>query len=160
MKKLAPFGKQYLDVLPRSGVQVALGPNAWNFAKRMSFIVMVLPICSDPFEFKWPRSDGAIIHERGEFNDELLERMATALLIAGNPFVIARRSAMLDSDPVLKSYPNLDSDPDMNSYIEKVRNASSNSGANEDEPFNLDIYPAVHGDPVIFFYPEVTHVAA
>ena len=157
-KRLPPYGKDYFRELPRTGVQVAIGPHAWDFAERMSFIVMVLPMGADPFEFNWPKSDGAILHERGDFNDELLERMATALLIAGNPFVIARRSAMMPSDPVLKSYPTLDSDPDMNLYIEKVRNSELSSGAYE--PFNLDTYPTVHGDPMIYFYPAVTHVAA
>ena len=140
-KRLPPYGRDYLRELPRTGLQIAVGPTAWAFAKRMSFIVMVLPVGSDPFEFKWPRSDGAMLHERGEFNDELLERMATVLLLAGNPFVIARRSAMLDSDPVLEIMnvnPELQTGPkfDPDVYVQR------------------DKYPSNHGEPMAWFYPK------
>ena len=104
MKKLPPFGQQYMDELPRSGVEVAMGLTASDFAKMQPRIVMVLPFGADPFEFKWPMSDGAYLHERGQFDDKSLTEMATALLVAGNKFVAARREAQLDSDPMVWFY--------------------------------------------------------
>ena len=145
-KPLPPFGKQYLDERPRSGIQIALGPAAWDFAKMMSFIVMVLPAGADPFDFTWPTSDGVIVHECGQSDDDALLKMATALLIAGNLFVVARRSAILDSVPVLKAMnitPNAGPgfDPDQ-------------KGFDPDNYVSGDWYPEVYGDQTAYFYPK------
>ena len=99
-KKPPPFGKQFKPV-PRSGVRVAIGPGAWNFAKKHSQPIMVLPVGDDPKNYRWP-SDGrpALIHERGTFDDELLDSTAQALLQAGASSVVAIREALLnDYDP-------------------------------------------------------------
>ena len=96
--KLPPFGKSFQPV-PRSGVRVAIGPTAWDFAKTHWHPIMVLPIECGPSDFRWP-VDGrpALIHERGQFDDLTLEAMALALLIAGSPSVVAIREALLDHD--------------------------------------------------------------
>ncbi len=98
---LPPYGKQYLEQLPRAGIWVAIGPGAWGFAKVRTFPVMVLPEDHEPDDYEWP-SNGqpALIHERGDFNDERLNAMAKALLLAGAPSVVAIREALLDNgDP-------------------------------------------------------------
>ncbi len=97
--KLPPYGKLFQSV-PRSGVRVALGPGAWEFAKTQP-PTMVLPDDANPDDFQWP-SDGkpALIHERGDFNDDRLDSLAHALLKAGASSVIAIREALLDEyDP-------------------------------------------------------------
>ena len=98
---LPPYGQQYLEQRPSAGIWVAIGPGAWRFAKVRTFPVMVLPEDKDPEDFNWP-SDGqpALIHERGDFNDERLNTMAKALLLAGATSVVAIREALLDhGDP-------------------------------------------------------------
>ncbi len=98
---LPPYGKQYLEQLPSAGIWVAIGPGAWGFAKVRSFPVMVLPEDDEPSDYEWP-SNGqpVLIHERGEYNDERLDAMAKALLLAGAPSVVAIREALLDKgDP-------------------------------------------------------------
>ena len=103
-KSLPPFGKQFQPV-PRSGVQVVLGPDAWSFQKRHGCPIMVLPDDANPNDYCWP-SDGqpALIHERGIYNDDRLTAMAEALLCAGASSVVAIREALADlnhigSDP-------------------------------------------------------------
>ncbi len=62
---------------------------------------MVLPGDAGPEDFQWP-SDGkpALIHERGEYNDDRLQSMAEALLRAGASSVVAIREALLNGgDP-------------------------------------------------------------
>jgi len=64
---------------------------------------MVLPDDSNPDDLGWP-SDGqpALIHERGEYNDDRLRAMAKALLRTGASSVVAIREALLnDYDPRL-----------------------------------------------------------
>ena len=98
---LPPYGKQYLEQRPSAGIWVAIGPGAWRVAKTRSFPVMVLPEDREPNDFDWP-SDGqpALIHERGDFNDDRLRSMAEALLRAGAASVVAIREALLnDYDP-------------------------------------------------------------
>ncbi len=98
---LAPYAKQYLEERPSAGIWVAIGPGAWRFAQVRTFPVMVLPEGSKPSDYEWP-SNGqpALIHERGEYNDERLHAMAEALLLAGAPSVVAIREALLsDDDP-------------------------------------------------------------
>ncbi len=100
MKKLPPFGKQFLPV-PSGGVQVAIGPGAWSFQKRHSSLIMVLPDDANPDDFTWS-SDGnpGLIHERGIYDDDRLAAMAEALLRAGASSVVAIREALLeDFDP-------------------------------------------------------------
>ena len=99
-KKLPPYGKQFLPI-PHSGARVAIGPGAWDFADRQSHPILVLPDDCHPSEFRWP-SDGkpALIHERGTYDDELLDSMARVLLQAGASSVVAIREALLDEyDP-------------------------------------------------------------
>ena len=94
--KLPPYGKKFKPV-PRSGVRVAIGPGAWEFAKNHYHPIMVLPDDADPNAFGWP-SDGepALIHERGCYNDERLDALAGALLRAGARSIIALREALLN----------------------------------------------------------------
>lgn len=101
IKRLPPFGKQFIPV-PTSGVRVALGPTAWDFQKHHSSAVMVLPDDDHPDSYRWP-SDGrpALIFERGTYDDERLEALATVLLCAGAPSVVAIREALLSGDPRL-----------------------------------------------------------
>ena len=97
---LPPFGKSFCPV-PVSGVRVAIGPGAWDFAKKHYHPIMVLPLDQSPFDFDWP-SDGrpALIHERGFYDDELLDSTAHALLTAGASSCVAIREALLsDYDP-------------------------------------------------------------
>ncbi len=98
--RLPPFGKSFSPV-PRSGVQVAIGPEAWEFARTRFRTVMALPAGESPDSFKWPSDGGpALIYERGQFDDDQLKAMAAALLKAGAPSVVAIREALLDDhDP-------------------------------------------------------------
>ena len=98
--RLPPFAKQFQPV-PRTGVQVAIGPGAWEFAKKHCHPIMVLSDEASPDDFQWP-SDGrsALIYERGEYSDERLDSLAHALLKAGANSVVAIREALLDEyDP-------------------------------------------------------------
>lgn len=93
--KLPPYGQQYLDRLPRAGVMVAIGPTAWNFAESDSRIIMALPYDEHPRDYRWPSHEsGALIFERGQYDDDRLSAMARALLEAGSPFVLALREAL------------------------------------------------------------------
>ena len=98
---LPPYGKQYLEEKPSAGIWVAIGPGAWRFAKARSFPVMVLPEDCEPGDYKWPSNgQAALIHERGDYNDERLHAMAMALLLAGAPSVVAIREALVEAgDP-------------------------------------------------------------
>ena len=99
-KQTLPFGKQFRPV-PRSGVRVAIGPGAWEFAKIQTQPTLVLPDDANADDFQWP-SDGkpALIHERGDYNDERLDSLANALLKAGASSVVAIREALLNEyDP-------------------------------------------------------------
>ncbi len=98
--RLPPFGKQFQPV-PPSGVRVAIGPGAWEFQDLHYCPIMVLPDDRHPSKFHWP-SDGrpALIHERGECNDERLDALAQALLRVGASSVVAIREALLNNyDP-------------------------------------------------------------
>ncbi len=93
---LPPFGKQFQPV-PSNGVRVAIGPGAWDFQKRHHAPIMVLPDDANPGDFEWPSNgEPALIHERGEYNDDRLRSMAEALLRAGAASVVAIREALLD----------------------------------------------------------------
>lgn len=96
---LPPYGKQFQPV-PPSGVRVAIGPAAWQFAERHPHPIMVLPSDSRPCDFRWP-SDGkpALVHERGTNDDETLYAITSALLRAGASSVVAIREALLSGDP-------------------------------------------------------------
>ena len=94
-KRLPPYGQDYLDTLPSSGIQVAIGPTGWAFAKRDRRIIMVLPFDEDPQGYRWPlNKNGALVHERGQYDDRRLIAVAKALLEAGSPFVVALREAL------------------------------------------------------------------
>ena len=62
---------------------------------------MVLPADADPEDFRWPSDRrAALIHERGEQNNERLQAMAKALIDAGASSVVVIREALLDQhDP-------------------------------------------------------------
>jgi len=95
-----PYYKDYVEN-QRGGVRVAIGPQAWKFAKNQRHPTMVLPDDANPEDFGWP-SDGkpALIHERGTYDDNRLRAMAEALLVAGASSVVAIREALLnDYDP-------------------------------------------------------------
>ena len=98
--RLPAFGKKFRPV-PRNGVQVAIGPGAWDFQKKHNSRIMVLPDDANPEDFKWPTDGGpALIHERGTYDDNRLRSMAEALLRAGASSVVAIREALLnDHDP-------------------------------------------------------------
>ena len=98
--RLPAFGKQFQPV-PRNGVQVAIGPGAWDFQKKHNSPIMVLPDDANPEDFKWPTDGGpALIHERGTYDDNRLRSMAEALLRAGASSVVTIREALLtDYDP-------------------------------------------------------------
>lgn len=95
-KPLPPFGKDFRPV-PLSGVRVAIGPGAWDFQENHHAPVMVLLDDANPEDFEWPSdSKPALIHERGENNDERLDTLAQALLQAGASSVVAVREALLN----------------------------------------------------------------
>ena len=143
-----PYGKQFLPV-PRSGVQVVIGASGWDFQKRHHCPIMVLPDGADPNDFIWP-SDGnpALIYECGTYDDGRLTAMARALLMAGNPSVVAHRSAMMAGHPKLQA------------NIENWEPADVKDFDLEDIEKRLqDFYPAAFGDPIATFSPEVKYVA-
>ena len=91
-----PYYNDYIEN-PLGGIRVALGPQAWEFAKKQYHPTMVLPQDEIPSDRDWP-SDGqpALIYERGEYNDERLDALAQALLRAGAGSVVAIREALLN----------------------------------------------------------------
>lgn len=108
-----PYALQYLKAKPSAGIWVAIGPGAWHFAQARTFPVMVLPDESEPDDYDWP-SNGqpALIFELGDCNDERLQAMAKALLLAGAPSAVAIREALLTEDdprvffdPVVENVP-------------------------------------------------------
>ena len=98
-KQTPPFGKQF-DTVPRSGVRVAIGREAWDFVKTQP-PTMVLPDDANADDFHWPSDrKPALIHERGDYNDERLNSLAHALLKAGASSVVAIREALMNEyDP-------------------------------------------------------------
>ena len=110
-KTFAPFGRQF-QLVPPSGVRVAIGPSAWGKAKAHAFPIMVLPQDKTPNEYHWPSDGGpALIFECGEFNDDRLDSMAAALLRAGCPSAVAIREALsslkTNDDPRVFFYPEV-----------------------------------------------------
>ena len=111
MKRIPPYGRAFQPV-PKTGVRVAIGPGAWEFAETQRNIpngwnisVMVLPDGEDAKSFAWP-SDGfpALIYEKGEAKDhkqarERLTALAKELLLAGSSSVVAIRDDYLGEDP-------------------------------------------------------------
>ena len=99
-----PYGAEYLKWRPRSGINVAMGPTGWDFAKRQnvgnrqSRLVMALPYDESPRNFRWPANEnGALIYELGQYDDHKLTEMAQVLLEVGSPFVVALREALIGS---------------------------------------------------------------
>jgi hypothetical protein len=99
-KPLPPYGQNYRAARPDPGPVVATGPGSWTYGRAWSTTprpVMVLPDGADPAAFTWPASrQAALVHERGRPDDSLLTKLATQLLIAGSPFVVALRYASRD----------------------------------------------------------------
>lgn len=93
-KPLPPYSNDYFDTRPSSGLQIGIGPNGWTFAKQDRRIILVLPFDEDPNDYRWPQNEPAIVHERGQFDDNRLIAMAKVLLGAGAPFVVALREAL------------------------------------------------------------------
>lgn len=97
--KLLPYGRDFQPV-PRSGVRVAIGPGAWDFAKDHHCPIIALPEGEPASNFTWPSDGGpALIHELGEANNARLKDLATELLLAGASSVVAIRESLLDHDP-------------------------------------------------------------
>ncbi len=99
-KPLPPYGRDFKPV-PKSGVRVVIGRDAWSYAKNHWLPIMALRDDMQPDDYRWP-SDGkpALIHERGDYNDERLDSLAHALLKAGASSVVAIREALLNEyDP-------------------------------------------------------------
>lgn len=94
-KPFPPYAKQYLEAHPDPGVVVVVGGDAWQFAARSPFPVMVLPAGRPATDFDWP-SNGAVslVRELGPADDDRLTELATALLEAGSPSVIALRHSL------------------------------------------------------------------
>lgn len=114
MRRRPPYARDYLlraANVSTFGPVVALGRDAWTFAQRQGFPVMVLDEDSEPEDFTWPaHHGGAIVHEVGLPADARLRRLAAELLRAGNPFAVAIRHTMLDDDPRVFFYPEVDHD--------------------------------------------------
>ena len=97
--RLPPFGRDFQPV-PRSGVRVAIGPDAWDFAKKHYYPIMALPEGQPASNFTWPSDGGpALVYERGEANNAKLKALATELLLAGASSVVALRESLLEHDP-------------------------------------------------------------
>lgn len=97
--KLPPYGKLF-EPVPRSGVRVVIGSDAWIFADQCGHPIMVLPEDSQPSDFHWPSDKRpALVFEWGTYDDERLTEMALALLTAGASSVVAIREALMNSDP-------------------------------------------------------------
>jgi hypothetical protein len=95
---LPPYGAEYLKRHPDPGVCVAIGRNAWSFARSSGKPMMVLPATHEPAYYQWPASgQPALIHELGAPDDERLTALARELLTAGNPSVVAIRHSMLSA---------------------------------------------------------------
>ena len=99
-KRIPPYGRDFQPA-PKSGVKVAIGSSAWDFAENHYYPIMVLPEGQPASNFTWPSNGGpALIHERGDYNDDRLDSLANALLMAGASSVVAIREALLDEyDP-------------------------------------------------------------
>ncbi|MCH9005262.1 MAG: hypothetical protein IH838_08235 [Proteobacteria bacterium] len=104
MKRLPPYGRDFQPV-PKSGVRVAIGPGAWDFAKEHHVPILVLPVGEPASNFTWPSDGGpALVHERGEAKGDKQARkrltaLAQELLFAGASSVVAISEAYLDDDP-------------------------------------------------------------
>lgn len=95
-KPLPPYGHDYLADPPGAGLWVCVGPRAWQAAAGKRFPALVLPPGTTPAEFRWPSSQGpALIFETGAQDDDLLLELATTLMIAGAPSVVAIRESLL-----------------------------------------------------------------
>jgi hypothetical protein len=105
-KPLPPFGKDYLASPTSAGLCVAIGRNAWDFAKRRRHRpVLVLPDAEKPSDRRWPSNRyGALLYETATPDDERLNSTAAALLIAGSPFVVAVRLG-IRGVPIVCFYP-------------------------------------------------------
>lgn len=97
--RLPPYGKQF-RTMPKSGIRVVIGGDAWDFAEKHAYPIMVLPEGEDPTSFSWPSRDGpALVYERGEADNRRLRALAEALLLAGSSSVVGLRQSKLGSDP-------------------------------------------------------------
>lgn len=98
MARYAPYSRRFLAERPGAGLVVAIGPGAWDVARRWGYPVVVLPPGDDPAGYRWPAHRyGAVLHEAGPADDGLLTATAAALLRAGNPVVVAVRWSLFGS---------------------------------------------------------------
>ncbi len=103
--RLPPYGRQFLARPPSAGPWVAIGPNAWDFASRKPFPVMVLPPGADPDYFNWPVEGASVLLvEWGASDTETLERVALALLRSGAEFVRPIRQSQISMWQLTPSY--------------------------------------------------------
>ena len=104
-RRLPPFGKRYLEQKPSTGPWVAIGHDAWDFANRKPFPVMVLPLGDNPNEYAWPvKGKGVLLVESGASDTDTLERVALALLRSGAEFVRPIRLSQLGIWQLTPSY--------------------------------------------------------
>lgn len=98
MARLAPHARRYLEAPPAAGLVVAIGPHSWSLARRWGYPVVVLPPGDRPSDYRWPVNQyGALVHETGPADDDLLTATASELLRAGNPYVVAIRWSLSGS---------------------------------------------------------------
>ena len=85
-----PYGNKFKPA-PKSGVRVAIGPGAWDFAEAFrripngwSIPIMVLPEGEAASYFTWPSDSGpALIYERGEAKGKLPSEEASDRISTG-----------------------------------------------------------------------------
>ena len=103
--RLPPYGRQFLELRPSAGPWVAIGSEAWDFARLKPFPAMVLPPGDDPDSYDWPvAGEGVLLMECGEPDTETLERVALALLRAGAEFVRPIRQSQMHLWQLTPSY--------------------------------------------------------
>lgn len=97
-RTLPPYGRQYLEDPPSAGLWVVFGPDAWDFASKQPFPVVVLPPGAKPTDYDWPATSGpALIFETGPRADDLLHELAKSLMLVGAPSIVAIRDSFLSS---------------------------------------------------------------
>ena len=97
--RLPPYGRRFA-VVPKSGIRVVFGSDAWDFAEDHAYPIMVLPGGEVPSSCTWPNSDGpALVFERGEANGERLAALAECLLLSGASSDVGLRQSKLHTDP-------------------------------------------------------------
>ncbi len=90
MKRLPPYGREYLAKKPSSGAWVIVGSDAWLYVEWKSFPVMVLPPGDDPAAYHWPvAGEDVILMQHGDADEADVERTILELLRSGARLVVA-----------------------------------------------------------------------